>query len=175
MIFDIKIFSWLNGFAGHSLVLDWLIIFCAKYTAYILSLGFLLFIFRYKNIRERSKIFFVAVTTIILSRGVVTPLIRFAFPRPRPFVFNDVTQLIPESGAGFPSGHAAFFFALSAVVWRYDRRWGAGFFVASAVMSVGRVMAGVHWPTDIIGGLAVAVFSAYIVKKFVFRKPRLVA
>ena len=65
----------------------------------------------------------------------------------------------------FPSGHAAFFFALSTVVYFYNKKAGIGFFVASFLISISRVFGGVHWPTDILAGVLVGIFSAWFILK----------
>ena len=74
-----------------------------------------------------------------------------------------VKQLIPESGYSFPSGHAAFYFALSMGVYLYNKKLGAAFFVVSVLMGIARIFAGVHWPADILGGALVGIVTALLV------------
>ena len=39
-------------------------------------------------------------------------------------------------------------------------------FIASVIlMGLARIAAGVHWPSDILGGILIAVFSYFLVKK----------
>jgi undecaprenyl-diphosphatase len=109
------------------------------------------------------------VISAALSRGVLTPLIRFFYYHPRPFDIYQVRQLIPESGASFPSGHAMFFFALAAALYFYNKKWGVWFFLATALMCTARVMAGVHFPSDILGGMVLGSAVAYLVDRYARR------
>jgi len=86
-------------------------------------------------------------------------------------VLDNVRQLIfHESSGSFPSGHAAFSFAVAMGVYYYYPKTSILFFLASIAMGLGRVSAGVHWPSDILGGAVVGIFSAwlidFIIKKF---------
>lgn len=84
-----------------------------------------------------------------------------------------VTQLINESGYSFPSGHAAFYFALSMAVYLYNKKLGVILFVVSLIMGIARIYAGVHWPSDILGGIVVGVITALVVnfaaRKFIIK------
>ena len=103
----------------------------------------------------------------ILSRFVVAEVIRFFYDRPRPFKVFDITPLIAHSaGASFPSGHAAFYFALALPIFLIDRKWGWYAIVAAVLIGMARVFVGVHWPLDILAGLLVASLSVYTIKLF---------
>lgn len=156
-----SVFFFFNQWAGQSPFTDALIVFCADYLAYILVAVFLAaLLFRNISRVEKITLFASAALAAIVSRGIIVETIRFFYQYPRPFVtLSDVHQLLPESGYSFPSGHAAFFFALSAVVYRHDKKLGATFFILSLIMGIARVMAGVHYPLDIVGGLVVGILA----------------
>lgn len=102
---------------------------------------------------------------IILARGIITEAIRFFYHSPRPFEALSFSALISESGSSFPSGHAAFFFALAMTVFYYGRRLGWWFFSFALVVGFARIFAGVHWPLDILGGAGVGILSGFLVHK----------
>ena len=77
-----------------------------------------------------------------------------------------VKQLVSENHCSFPSGHAAFFFALAMAVYFFNKKWGLVFFSAAILMTIARVISGVHYPTDILGGAVIGVATAYIVFYF---------
>ncbi|MEK7114763.1 MAG: phosphatase PAP2 family protein, partial [Patescibacteria group bacterium] len=83
-------------------------------------------------------------------------------------VFKPLIDL--EFSNSFPSGHASVFFALAMAVFLFNRRWSYYFFVGAVLNGLARVYVGVHWPTDILGGMVVGILSALIVWK-VLPKP----
>lgn len=163
MTLDIQLFYLLNSIAGQSRFLDGIIVFLASYLAYLLPVMLLAFVFfsQYSK-REKWEIFFVAAISSIIARAGITELIRSFYHRPRPFVDLPVHQLLMDSAWSFPSGHATFFFALSTAVYLYNKKWGVGFFIATILMTMSRVVAGVHYPSDILGGAVIGIGVAYV-------------
>lgn len=161
MDLDIVLFRALNGLTGQWRILDWGFIFLADHLAYFLAAAAVIFILRAGHWRKRWFVFAESALAVILGRGIVVELIRFFYNRPRPFVVFQLDLLVGEVHSGsFPSGHAVFFFALACVFWFWNRRFGAWFFAASLLMGIARVASGVHWPTDIAGGIVVALIGA---------------
>ncbi|HEY4521595.1 MAG TPA: phosphatase PAP2 family protein [Candidatus Paceibacterota bacterium] len=174
--FDLTIFHWLNSLVfwnppsaqvGGGGWIDTWIIFEAEFLGWWILVGAsLIFIFQRKNItrwRMVAEVFFAG----FLTRFVFTEVIRFFYNRPRPFeVLENINQLVTHSSGGsFPSGHVAFFSAISAMIFFYHRIWGLVFLGITLFMGMGRIGAGIHWPTDILGGFAVGIFSAWLIKK----------
>lgn len=163
---DTQIFYLLNALAGQSPLLDAVIVFFATYLAYILIGVFLIFVYLSQNSwRQKLDIVVVALIATALARGIITELIRYFYNRPRPFdalTSPAVNSLFLDPAWSFPSGHATFFFALSTVVYLYNRKWGIGFYIATVLITVGRVAAGVHYPSDILGGAIIGSGIAYL-------------
>ncbi len=166
-----KILYFLNSLTGKSVYLDSIFIFLASYLQYVLGIVFLLFLVfsGYKN-KEKIKILTVTVGSIIISRIFIVESIRFFYHRPRPFLVYNLNQLIPETGYSFPSGHASVFFAVSAATFCYNKKLGIAFFIASLLMNISRVIVGVHYLSDIIGGLALGSIVAFGIYHLVERK-----
>ena len=138
------------------------IVFFAKYFPYLAAALFAMFAFSRFGTRK-TQFFLLAEGAIsaFVSRGAVE-VIRLFVHRLRPFVADpSIVPLFSETSYSFPSGHAAFFFAISTVVYLYNKRWGVWFYLASAVIGLARVAAGVHYPTDILGGAVLGVVAAY--------------
>ncbi len=159
------VFQWIHQFTGRSVFLDDLGIFFANYLPYFLVLGFLVLAAYEKGWRRKFYVFAEGTIAVILSRGLITEIIRFFYHHERPFAFYNFTPLISESAYSFPSGHAAWFFALALAVWYANRTWGVWFFILASLNGIARVYVGVHWPLDIIGGIVVGVISALIVHR----------
>ena len=167
MSLDIQLFYLLNNLAGQSLLFDAVIVFFASYLAYILVALFLVLVFfsQYPK-REKLQIFWVTVISTIIARFGVTELIRFFYHRPRPFIDLPVNQLITSNEWSFPSGHATFFFAMATAIYLYNKKWGIFFFLATILITVSRVIAGIHYPSDIVGGALIGVAVAYTIFYF---------
>lgn len=109
-------------------------------------------------IAERQKRWPVFLAWTIVGSVGLDNLIKTLVDRPRP----DFHRLTDVSGSAFPSGHssaaAALFLALAFVLTRRmngGRTWVWGIAgVLACLVAVSRVYLGAHWPTDVIGGLA---------------------
>lgn len=167
---DIKLFYAINGLAGKSGFWDNLAINGTKYSVTILVVLLAVYFFK------RRKIFWTALLSIILARGILTEIIRYFFPRSRPFKglveihFLTRGNLVFQNNdlePSFPSGHAAMLFALAFSVYLYDKKMGAILILAAAILSFARIYVGVHYPSDILGGIVVAVISVWIAQTFI--------
>jgi membrane-associated phospholipid phosphatase len=108
--------------------------------------------------RRRRQALFVAV--VALAGWAIRILVRDLIARPRP-----MDPLWPATGFAFPSGHATNTTLAAALVvvvfWPRLRTAGrCALLAASAACAVAvgfsRVVGGVHWPSDVIGGLLLA-------------------
>lgn len=92
-------------------------------------------------------------------------LLKNLIARPRPFMVDDsVALLIPNpSEYSFPSGHTANSFAAAVVIFGHYRKAGIGAFLVAAVIAFSRMYLFVHYPTDILGGIALGTLDACIV------------
>lgn len=154
MPLDLSLFNFFNHLAGASLIGDLTVVFLAQYLPYLIILAFLIWVFfQTRSWREKIYLMLTGAVAGLVARFVVGEIIRFFYHRPRPFLVHDVIKLISETSWSFPSGHTLFFFALSTIVYLRYKKWGWTFYVASLIMAFARVAAGVHYPTDILGGI----------------------
>ncbi|MBW1603345.1 phosphatase PAP2 family protein [Streptomyces sp. JJ66] len=82
--------------------------------------------------------------------------IRELVERPRPFVDHDGLDVLVhgKDGYSFVSDHSALVMALAVGIFLVNRRLGALAIVLALFQGFGRVYTAVHYPTDVIGGLA---------------------
>lgn len=167
MTLDVKLLYFLNNLTGKSQIFDNLTVFFASYLQYFLIAAFLLLLYfsAYPK-RQKIYIFWVTIVSIIVARLGITEIIRFFYHRPRPFLTYQLHTLISENEWSFPSGHSAFFFAMAGAIYLYNKKWGIGFFIAALLMNISRIVAGVHYPSDILGGMIVGILVAYIIFYF---------
>ncbi|MGB3988699.1 MAG: phosphatase PAP2 family protein [Minisyncoccales bacterium] len=158
---DKLVFEVIHGIVFRSELVDMIVLFFAKYFPYVLIVSSLFII------RDRSKksyrMLTLAFISAFLARFLFTDTIRRFFFRERPFL-SGLTPLFDHSPtASFPSGHTAFFFALSTIIFIHNKRAGIIFFASSFLVGIARVASGIHWPSDIMGGIAIGVLSALLV------------
>lgn len=95
-------------------------------------------------------------------------LIKFTHPAGRPFAGNlDITPLVtvPDPFGSFPSAHAMVFGALAGAMLgnRFHAwRW---YLLSAVIIAVARVAVGVHFPTDVIVGLAVGFLLGFLIAR----------
>lgn len=160
---DLYLFNLINGFAGKWPLLDAFGVFFAKYCEYFLWLVLLLFLVF--SFIKYWKMVLLAFVSAGISRFILAEIIRWLWFRPRPFVAENFIPLITKSAAeaSFPSGHASFYFALSTIVYFYNKKAGILFFIASFLIALSRIFVGVHWPSDILAGAILGVATAWII------------
>ncbi len=100
---------------------------------------------------------------------VLNPLLKLVFERDRP----DVDPVVEISHYAFPSGHTttatAIATALAIIAWPTRWRWPviAAAALFSLTMAWSRVYLGVHWPSDVVAGLALGLSIALFVRLLV--------
>jgi undecaprenyl-diphosphatase len=114
---------------------------------------------------RRCRAVGVALIVATFSKPLIETILKVAVSRDRP----DFDRMVPGVGHSFPSGHVmaamALWGMLPLVVSLYTRRrdvwWGSVAVAATIVAGItaSRVYLGVHWFSDVVGGLlAGAVF-----------------
>ena len=156
----ISIFKNLNRFAGKLRLLDGLAIFCAKYLLYLMLLSLFLVAI---NIHSRG-IFFYPLVSGLSGAFIINTVIYHFYKKHRPAELKGTKTLIsvPENPS-FPSRHAALTFGVSFYLFFYSTYLAIIFFVCSCFVGLARVFCGVHWFSDILGGVVSGFISAIII------------
>ncbi|HEY5342595.1 MAG TPA: phosphatase PAP2 family protein [Solirubrobacteraceae bacterium] len=163
---DLSLYHALNDFAfEHTLVGD-LAKFFAQYAVFVVVAAIaLIWLARGRNGGGAdTRAAFAAGIATILALAIVQ-VIDHLYDRTRPFVHHSHHLLIAHGkDASFPSDHTSGAFAIAFTLLFFGRRalgWAA--LIAAALIAVARVMVGVHYPTDVLGGVLVGALAALIV------------
>lgn len=139
-----------------------LVVFLATFLIWFLAAGVF-----YSGWRLPAKrnIFFIKVVAAITLVLVVNILIGLFYWRARPFVsyhFLPLISLLWENKS-FPSDHAGVSWALAALTARFNKKNSWLFFLAALLISLGRVLSGVHYASDIVVGAGIGLLAAWLI------------
>lgn len=169
MYIDLIIFQLINGFAGKWELLDKVGTFFAVRAGNALLL--FLVILLLTDFKKYWRMVASSSIAALFVRFVLVEAFYLLHFRLRPFAYNGIKQLIPYSinQTSFPSGHASFYFALSTIIWAYNKKMGVIFYIVSFLIVIARIFVGVHWPSDVLAGIILGVLTGWILNK-VFKK-----
>jgi undecaprenyl-diphosphatase len=158
---------WLNGFVGESVFVD--AVMEALVSDYLVPvLGSLVLLglwFTGTSDAERYRNQLVTLTggiTVGFANAQVAIVNALMF-RDRPFVDLDINlHFYPPTDSSFPANAAGVGFGIATAVWLRHRRLGVALYVLAGLWGLARVYAGVHYPTDILGGAVIGVVAALL-------------
>jgi len=115
---------------------------------------------------KTRKYGFVCAAALLLSLLFCNVILKNLVARPRPYDTLDwLNPLVkPLSDYSFPSGHTSASFASATAIFfsGLNKKWGIAAFILAALISFSRLYVGVHYPTDILGGIFTGVLSGYL-------------
>ena len=113
--------------------------------------------------KTRKTGFTLAVTMVfcgLFGNVLLKPLIG----RVRPYDVNTQIQLLIPSlhDFSFPSGHTYAAFALATCLLFFHKKWGIVALVYAVILAFSRMYFYVHYPTDIVAGIAFGVGFSFL-------------
>ncbi len=105
---------------------------------------------------------------LIIGNGILKNLVA----RPRP-CWGDIPfeRLIANpTDYSFPSGHTLSSFIAAITLYRADKRPGIAALVLAALIAFSRLYLYVHYPSDVLGAIALAFIIAYAANRWVYKK-----
>jgi undecaprenyl-diphosphatase len=99
---------------------------------------------------------------------LVNRLIATAWQRDRPYETHHVDRIFGprKTDASFPSDHATAAIAIAVAVLLIDLRAGLAFATLAALIAVGRVVVGEHYPGDVLTSTLIGIGAAFVVVRF---------
>lgn len=136
----------------------------ASYPVFVLYPFLLIYMIWNKRAAESVKIFVIPAVTFI-----AVTLLRLVINRARPYEVLEINPLIKKnkSGQSFPSRHAASVFIIAIAFLYVNIYAGIALLILGVLMCVSRVLAGVHFVSDVVVGAAfstiLGVFGFFII------------
>lgn len=156
---DQAIFQFASGLVFKSAVLDAVLKFLAVYLIYAVPVFLIIYWFL-----GSKKTAILATFAGVYTWLIASNLIGILYFRPRPFTFLSSKELVFHHPTySFPSDHAAFLFALAFSFYLAgEKKVSYLVFGFSIIISVTRVIVGLHWITDVLAGWALGLIAAWL-------------
>jgi undecaprenyl-diphosphatase len=167
---DTSVFLWINGLAGKVTVFDEFFKGIANdYFALITGCLVLIWLwFATRDVVQREKNQR-AVLWAMASIGIVCAmmmLINNNYFKLRPFdvLPGDSINLLfyKPTDSSFPSNIAAVIFALAIPIFIKNKRYGSWLLALAILTGFGRIYIGVHFPLDVVSGVALGALASFI-------------
>jgi len=180
MNFDIVVANYLNHLANQNFIVKYLAIFWAHWLIYVMAAVVFIFVVQQlglfsgskRRLRSLGLILIVNLSLATLFSLLDGKIISYFFFRSRPFLSLDGIKLLidtPLTAKSFPSDHATMAFAIAVTVLFLNKRLGLILLVCAFGVALGRVLVGVHYPTDVLVGAILGSVWALVVF-FISRK-----
>jgi len=163
---DQSIFWFLNTTTANSL-LDRFMPFITERDNWFLLYIFLFFFLCLKLGKEGRVAAILIILAVTLADQTTSSVLKPLFERLRPCHELEAVRLLVGCGGkyGFPSSHAANFFAAATVFSLYFPRYKILYLVIAFLVAYSRIYVGVHYPSDVIAGAIIGVMFAFILCK----------
>lgn len=145
-------------------------IFAESIVIWIASFLVILWLYGVRHKNDAYKIRALQIFGLIIAVFLIYAIVNLMVPqwREHPHSFlkhSAIDPLIPHpTDNSFPSGHALFSAAAIFAMWRYSKN--SIFIVITVILAILtvclRVLGGVHYPGDILGGLFFGFFGAWV-------------
>ena len=103
-----------------------------------------------------------ALLALLIGALCTNLLLKNLIARVRPYeVIDGLYPLVKKlKDFSFPSGHSCASFAASLVFFKkLPRRYGIASLVLASLIAISRLYLGVHYPSDVLGGIAIGLLS----------------
>ena len=115
--------------------------------------------------RKTWKLGLVCALSMVIGLAVTNLIIKNWVARVRPYELVEGLERIigAQHDWSFPSGHTTNSFACAWVLFRRTpRKYGVPALLLAALIALSRLYVGVHYPTDVLGGLVIGIASACV-------------
>lgn len=169
-----QIFFFFYNLAHQSIFFDNVIIFLGYIFPILILSGVCIFVLKESNVFDKNDSVSVHSRrliykfTIIFGPAIlaflVATFLKEIIHLERSFIqFNEIKPLFnPNQEYSFPSSHATIFSALGFSMYFYNKKIGVFLLFSALLIGLARIIAGVHFPIDILSGFLLGFVVSYI-------------
>ena len=166
---DFMLLEWLhhNRIESLDVILRWF----SEVTTFV-SLGLIVGIGIWSIYRKAGTRMIFQISVTLIVAGLCSFTLKSLIPRERPFRSYETIQKLGKGGSSsFPSGHTLEAFAMATAISLLFRKRKIQVPVIIWALLVGysRMALGVHYPTDVLGGMVLGIILAMGID-FLFRR-----
>ncbi|MCX7832593.1 MAG: phosphatase PAP2 family protein [Ignavibacteria bacterium] len=161
---DVSLFYFINVTLANP-VTDFLMPFITERNHWMIFFVIMWFVMVIKGGKRGRIAAVLIIICVVISDQTSSVLIKNIFDRVRPCnVLPGVHLLIPcSSSYSFPSSHAVNHFAGSYLLSHFYPEYKIGLYIGSFLIAISRVFVGVHYPSDVAGGILIGLLIGFIV------------
>lgn len=117
--------------------------------------------------KKTRKAGLASALALIIGTLITNVAIKNVVARIRPYEVIQELELMIEKQKdfSFPSGHTCASFASAFAIYKckevFPKKWRIAAMVLATLIALSRLYVGVHYPTDVLGGLIVGLFSGW--------------
>lgn len=131
----------------------------------LVIVGFFGFIQIWRSLPNGTRLVIGFLAPVALS-AAITHLLKGTIGRARPFLERGVAEYSPMTLSGeyasFPSGHTSYAFCVATIFFIYWPRTRWPILIWAPAVAFERILTDKHFLSDVLGGAAIGVFSAWI-------------
>jgi len=170
--YDAALLQWLQ--ANRLISADFFFQFISSATSYVSALVLLSYLglALVRRTVSARRVFIALIATFFLS-VILGQILKLSFDRPRPFEYSQQIHKLSDGGSrSFPSGHTveAFTVAFSSLLILTNRQLAVLLFIWASTVAYSRMVLGVHYATDILAGIIVALFCVVFARYWARRR-----
>ena len=122
--------------------------------------------------KKYRKIGYLALISLIINAIIVNVILKNLMHRARPFEeIPDIILLIKApKDFSFPSGHTSASFTMVYVFYKHLKKYFPVVLITSIIIAFSRLYLTVHFPSDVLAGVLIGLFSGFWGEKILNRK-----
>jgi membrane-associated phospholipid phosphatase len=153
------------------------LLYLLSYTTTFISIGLILTIGIISYIKKSRplRVVFLKMLAVLIIAATVSFTLKNLIIRERPFItYPDIEKLSEAGSSSFPSGHTLETFAIAVAfsILLPIKKYIIPVFIWATLVAYSRMALGVHYPSDVLGGMVIGSLIGWLVPLSFKIKPK---